>query len=473
MICEEQDIRSRKCCLSVKHNLHQKFSFNLFVLSVLLLLTMPALGQSVSDVNAPQDKPEAGFHPGMLYHNPDLEEYLRIAADENPELRALWHQYQAELAQIPQAGALPNPEVTIGYTFNPMMSESVLGRFSASAMQMFPWFGTLSTRRDIQRASAESEYQRLNSRQLLLFRELQIAWLDISELQIQITIAGKILELVRDLESLVEVRYETAQTGQADLLRIQMEEQRLETMVENLEDNVRSVRARFNEFLNREPQALVETAERIEPMELHQSDDELRAQILELNPQFEELDARRRMLKEQKELARLDGRPTIGLGVEVMGGDFGAMSMFPGSGEMVMGMATIRIPLYRSRYSAQSRQATEQLHAVDSQKMQTENRLITQLEEALKQYRSTVRSATLLNEELIPRAEQAMEILRTEYAAGNTRLDELLQIQRQLLDLELEQAEILVNQHKAVINIETLIGATPPYQIENKGDTPR
>jgi len=397
-------------------------------------------------------------------HYPQLEEYLRIAVEENPELRALWHQYRADLEVIHQVGTLPDPEINIGYTLNPMMSESVLGQFSASAMQMFPWFGTLQTRRDMQRASAEAGYERLNSRQLDLFRNIQTTWFDLTELNQKIAIAQETIELIRDLEALVEVRYETGRAGQADLLRIQMEEQRLHTLIENLQDKVSPIRARFNAYLNRDPDTEVETTDRIEQRDYNLDEDQLRAQIQELNPEFSELDAREQMLINQQDLAMLSGRPTFGLGIEVMGRNFGPMSMFPDSKEMFAAMATIRVPLWRSRYSAQNRQASEQLRSVDYSRIQTGNRLNTELEQALEQYRESERNISLLTEELLPRAEQALSILSEEYAAGNTRFDEVLQVQRQLLDLELEQIEAIVKQYKAIINIEALVGDVGSYQ---------
>ncbi len=405
--------------------------------------------------------------PVAVYY-PQLQEYLRIATEENPELRSLWHQYRAELEIIPQVGTLPDPEVRVGYTFNPMMSDPFLGRFSVSAMQMFPWFGTLQTRRDMQRASAEAGYQRLNSRQLALFRELQSTWFDLAELNRQITIAEETIQLVRDLESLVEVRYETARAGQADLLRIQMEEQRLQTLIENLKDRLNPIRTKFNAYLNRDPAMEVETTEQFKTLDVLFRENELQTRIRELNPAFEELDAREKMLGEQRNLARLTGRPSFGLGVEVMGRNSAAMSMFPDSGEMIAGMATIRIPLYRSRYSAQYKQAVEQLKSVNYRRTETDNRLGTELEQALEQYRESVRSITLLEHELIPRAEQALEILSEEYASGNVRFDEVLRLQEQLLELELELVEVLVKQHKAIIRIETLAGDVAPYQRINE-----
>ncbi|MDG5768140.1 TolC family protein [Balneolales bacterium ANBcel1] len=415
-----------------------------------MIIAMVALAGSSARA---QDHPEQQIGPSP---HPQLEEYLRIAAEENPELRALWHRYRSEQEKVFQVGALPDPEVSIGYDFNPMMSETVLGRFSISAMQMFPWFGTLESRREMQRASSEADLQQLNSRQLELYRDIRTVWFELSELQRQIEIAEETIGLVRDLETLVEVRYETARTGQADLLRIQMEEQRLQTMIANLTDRKNPLRARFNSLLNRDSDAVVRTASEIGSRPLPYTEEALKARLLEQNPRFDQLDARERMLREQQNQARLDGRPSFGLGLEVMGRDFGPMSMDPDMKEGFVGMATIRVPLYRSRYSAQNRQATEQLQGLDYERIHTKNTLLTELEESLERYRESGRSIRLLTDELIPRAEQAYAILGDEYAAGNARFDEVLQMQRELLDLELQRIEALVRQNKAVIRIESI-----------------
>ncbi len=409
-------------------------------------------GQATQQYQPDSQPSEQSRDPG----HPKLEEYLRIAAEENPELRVLWHLYRSEQEKVTQVGTLPDPEVNIGYDFNPMMPETVLGRFSISAMQMFPWFGTLESRREMQRASSEADLQQLNSRQLELYRDIQTVWFDLAELQRQIEIAEETIELVRDLETLVEIRYETARTGQADLLRIQMEEQRLQTMIANLEDKKNPIKARFNSMLNRESDADVQTASEIGSRPLPYSEEALKTQMLEQNPQFSRLDARAQMLREQQNLARMEGRPSFGLGLEVMGRDFGPMSMDPDMKESFIGMATIRVPIYRSRYNAQYRQAAQQLQGLDYERVHTENALLTELEESFERFRETERSVRLLDDELIPRAEQAYEILGDEYAAGNVRFDEVLQMQRELLDLELERIEALVRQNKAVIVIESI-----------------
>src|SRR5690625_5907996 len=111
-----------------------------------------------------------------------------------------------------------------------------------------------------------------------------------------------------------------------------------------------------------------------------------------------------------------------------MGRKSASMSMFTDTGEMFTGMATIRIPLYRSRYSAQYRQSVEQLRSLEYSRSETENQLRAELEQVLEQYRESARSLTLLNHAVITRAEMALEMLSEEYASGNVRGDVVMRL---------------------------------------------
>jgi outer membrane protein, heavy metal efflux system len=410
---------------------------------------------TTNQVNTPHNLPLLGEN------YPQLEEYIRIAIEENPELRSLHHLYEAEKERAREMGVLPDPELNIMYDFNPMMSESQLGRFSVSAMQMFPWFGTLNTRKEAQRSVAEADRARIDLRQLEILRDLQIAWFNIAEVRQQIQITEQNLELVRELERIVEIRYETGRAAQSDILRIQMEEQRLKNRIENLQDLLNPLKASFNEFLNRAPDTEVEIPDAIQQQPDVYTEEQIEELVKAQNPAFEVLEARGRSLEYQDRIAQLSGRPSFGLGVEVMGRDFGPMSMFPDASESVIGMATVRLPIFRSRTRSQQQQISERIRALDFDLHQTENRLAAEVETVLEQVRKSERNIVLLDEELIPRAQQALDILAEEYSVGRVRFDELLQIQRELLDLEIERIEAVVRQNKAVVRIESLIGNSP------------
>ncbi|MDR2765745.1 MAG: TolC family protein, partial [Tannerella sp.] len=92
-----------------------------------------------------------------------LPSYLRMAAENNPGVKAGFLTYQAALQKIPQAGAWQDPQLDMGFFLQPM--EITDGKQVANIqwMQMFPWFGT--------RKAARTEAQHMAQMAFEQFRE--------------------------------------------------------------------------------------------------------------------------------------------------------------------------------------------------------------------------------------------------------------------------------------------------------------
>lgn len=388
-----------------------------------------------------------------------LDTYFRMAVEQNPELASIRETIEAQNQRIPQVSALPDPEVSVSYFINPPNEADFPGRFSISAMQMFPWFGTLNARGNIQESIGEAMDHSLDKRQLQIFSEIQDLWFTYYKLNHHVHINNEILQLVRDLENQVETQYETGKTSQADLLRLEMEEQRLLNSIDQLEDEKNPVRVQLNAFLNRDSDEAVIVPNLLPVRELPWTKQELYEFARSMNPEFKELEARGRQYQNKAEVAKLEGRPSIGLGLEYMGRDFGFMNAMPDMNESFFGMATIRIPLYRGKYRAQKEEARLQLRAIDAMQIELSNRFQSDLEQAMKKFRDTEREYRLITEELLPRSEQVLDILLEEYTAGRTDFDELIQAFRELLSLENERVEVLSTQNEVMANIEKLIAS--------------
>lgn len=385
-----------------------------------------------------------------------LESYFQLAVERNPELESLRRQAEARQQRIRQVNTLPDPEIGAGFYVNPITETDFFGRFSVSVRQMFPWFGTLDTRGQVEESASEAMFHSLNARQLEIFTEIQNLWFEYYQMDHHLHINMEIIELVRDLESLVETRYETGRAGQADLLRIQMEEQRLLNRIEELEDEKNPIREELNRLLNRGPDEAVEIPSELPERMLAWTKEELFDLALNHHPDFSRIEAQRDQYNREMELARLEGRPSFGIGVEYMGPDFGMMTMME-LDHVFTGMATIRIPIYRNRYRAQRREAQLQLQSTDNLELDLVNRLHSSLERGMKSLRDARRDYRLITEELLPRSEQTVDILSEEYTGGQVRFDELLQVLRDLLSLEMERVNALVEQNIAMAAIEQLI----------------
>ncbi|MEX2634426.1 MAG: TolC family protein [Balneolales bacterium] len=408
-------------------------------------------------------QPDTGEPAIWVDEKPDafapLEGYFREAIENNPRIREQFYSYRAQVANAGQMGILPDPEVNLGYFINPPEGATFLGRFSFSAMQMFPWPGTLGEQRREGEYMSEAEYHRMRSLAADIFRDVHLTWLDYSEQYLSRAIIRQNIEQIDELHSLIEIRYETARASQADLLRIEMEKERFRTHLEEVDEERLPLQARLNALLNRDLNQEISGAHEMIRRSWTVDDNELLEALKINHPDRDLLNASRQRFRSSVERARLEGRPQIGLGIEVMGRDFSVMSMFPDMNEGVAAMATIRLPIYQQRYREQRREAEYNIQRIEQSNQQLDNRLLADAERYLKDKRDAERRLTLIQDELIPRANQAYEILREEYAVGGVGFEELIQIQRELLDLELEELQTLTEYNRALAQLEWLLSS--------------
>jgi len=50
----------------------------------------------------------------------ELNDYLKIAATNNPGLKAMFSDYMAAMERVPQVGTLPDPNFAFGYFIQPV-----------------------------------------------------------------------------------------------------------------------------------------------------------------------------------------------------------------------------------------------------------------------------------------------------------------------------------------------------------------
>jgi len=70
-----------------------------------------------------------------------LEEYLKIAAKNNPGLKVTFNEYMAAMEKVPQVGALPDPQFAFAYFAQPVETRVGPQNWKFNLSQSFPWFG--------------------------------------------------------------------------------------------------------------------------------------------------------------------------------------------------------------------------------------------------------------------------------------------------------------------------------------------
>lgn len=446
-----------------------------------------------------------------------LDEYLKVAAENNPELKAYFNEYLASLEKVPQVGALPDPELTMGFFFQPM--ERFMGNQQADIqlMQMFPWFGMLKPQKDEASKMALAQYEVFQDAKYRLFYQVKNTWYQLYRLEEEIRITEENLEILKQYERLALIRFQSADigtgsgpsnmqqatsmnsgsstssassmggmsggmtsgtsgkssskggssmgtsssmngggSGMSDVLRVRIQIKELENTLALLEDSRLPIKAEFNQLLNRDINEVVSIADSLSGSVVSWERQALLDSITQNNPMLKMLDAEEEAYEAQKKMARLEGRPMLGAGVNYMPFSPRTENGMPmGGNDMVMPMLRLTIPIYRKKYNALQKEAELKQLAVQQRRENTVNQLTTRWSTALRDLDDATRRTKLYREQT-DLARQTLNLLMTSYATDGRDFEEVLRVQQQLLDYQLKLITSIVDQHVTIAMLENL-----------------
>lgn len=401
---------------------------------------------------------------GELAPASGLGALIAHAEAHNPQLAAALHRWQAAEQKVPQAAALPDPELGLGIVLDQVDArrEYMGERYSVS--QALPWFGKRELRADAASEGARAERRRYEALRLALAEQVTSAWFEYAWVHEAAATARFNRDLVMRLEAVARALYRADAGNQADVSRAQVELGRLDDRLRSLLDQLGPRAARVNALLGRPSHArLPEPAapSRQQVAELPQRDDATwLALAREWNPQLQA--ARHEMERERYgvALAEKSYYPDFRLGFEYARDGSARMAAMDGGGaDMLVGMISINVPLGRGRIDAEVSEARSRLDAAGRDARARELAVESELQAALFAYREGQRKLILYRGTLVPKARHALEATEAAYRAGSASFMDLIDSQRSLLEFELERERAAADRAVAAARVRALAGA--------------
>lgn len=404
----------------------------------------------------------SGQQPDSLVH------YLEMASKNNPLVLQKYYEYQAVLQKIPQAGSLPDPELSMGVFLTPM--EIVSGRQAADIrlMQMFPWFGVLKNAKDEMSLLAKARNESLREIQLQVWFDVQRTWYELFKTSQHIRIAEKNIQILKSIEQLTLTKFSggmgttTSQAGMTDVIKVQIEISDLENNIALLKSRLQTQSAKFNGYLNRPANAAVVLPDSIRPdtlnVQLYLVSDSM---LLAGNPmpgmwQYEQ----QSLVAREKMISRM-GFPMVGIGLNYSVIQKSPMSASDMNGnDMVMPMITVTLPVYRKKYKAMQNEAGLMQAATMQGYQAAVNELQTEYYEAVQLYHDAKRRMELYAHQN-RLATQSYDIMTKSFSASGTGLSDLLRYRQLLLDYENRQVEAIADYNTAVAWLKKLRADAP------------
>jgi outer membrane protein TolC len=454
-------------------------------------------------------------------HAQTLEDYLLQAAENNPGLKAAYARYQATAEQVNQA-SLPNPELQAGAFIRPM--ERYMGNQTADfrLMQMFPWFGMLSTQKEEAYHMGQVDYLLFLEEKNRLFFEVKSTWNSLLLLQGEQQLAQENLEYLMKYETLALMQFQvgnsivlpsnsfrqantssspantskmsgmggssstTAQgastpssgmsavpmvgssTGLTAILQIRLQIKELESTLQQLVANKEVIQYQFQQLLNRPMEANLVLPVVWEKAQLTLDKQDYLANIKESNPMLAMYASEQMAFTQQAKMAKLEGKPMLGAGVNYMTFTSRLESGMPmGGQDMVMPMMTLSLPIYRKKIASKIKQADYLKNGAMMQQEEMANQLTLQWASAFRDWEESERLLSLYDAQ-VALVEQQLQVMETTYSSGNLSLSEVIQTQQLLLDYRRKKLNALYQQHQSLAQLDALLSPSLSPSNSNK-----
>ena len=112
-----------------------------------------------------------------------LNDYLVIAAQNDPELQALQYRYQSALEKVTEVGSLPNTTIGVGYFLQEAETRVGAQKAKFSVSQKLPWFGTLAAKEESASFKALAQLNTIDFAKRNLFLGIKKTYFELYELK--------------------------------------------------------------------------------------------------------------------------------------------------------------------------------------------------------------------------------------------------------------------------------------------------
>ena len=388
-----------------------------------------------------------------------LTQLIQEALDNNPMIEAAVNRSLSVENIIPQAGALPDPQISFSLMNLPVNSfsfsqEPMTGKV-ISVMQMFPFPGKLDLKTDMAEFEAAAiNYQQREVRNTVV-QMVKTAFYNLYGIDRALETVQKNQLLMKQFVHMAETKYATGSGLQQDVLRAQVELSKMEDDLFMWQQKRLGVEAKLNVLLNRSADSPIAP--------IHQE--------LSLSPNInvsvEDVEKTRPLLKAWQEkihkvesaveLAQRDIWPNF-----MVGASYNQRNDLKSGMKMrdfVSAMVSLNIPLYQKR--KQNKKVVEKelaLAAVEAEYKNVKAGVLADIQSLRAELDWFDKRINLYKEGILIQAQQSLDSAHEGYRVGKVDFMTLISNWMMLQNYELQYYFALADYHKALASYEQTIG---------------
>ncbi|MFZ1683648.1 MAG: TolC family protein [Candidatus Zixiibacteriota bacterium] len=375
-------------------------------------------------------------------------EALQLVVARHPQLRMARAQIAAAEGRLQQSIVRPNPELSTEVEDFGRKSESGPAQTTIGVEQSFELFGKRGARRAVAEAELTAEQFAAQQSLLELYGTVAVTFAKALGAQENASLARHRLELVRKIEDAVSVKVASGGVPKAELFRAQSATKLAEIELAAAEAAVLQERLALATLWGSSDFNFQVEGALDEWLTLPAAS----AQGLSVdgNPGLTGLQAQVKAREADIRLARSNGKPDVSLGA-------GYRRLHDDGSHAFLVWAAVPLPLF-NRNRGGIAEATARLEQAQSEVASNRLSLEGEVRQLLAVIETQRKQISLLREQVIPPAQQAMEEMETAYRMGSQHLINVLDAQRTLSELQGMLVEALIAGAQATAKIEQLTG---------------
>jgi outer membrane protein TolC len=392
----------------------------------------------------------------QLTTNSPLSDFVTYAMFRHPVVAANYYDWAASVERITVQRSRPDPKLT----FEAYIAGTITS-IMPGLMTDIPGPGKLAARASVAAAESEGKYFTFKASMLQTAFGVKKAYYQLHFLEEKIHVNQQTLQLLDGLEQIAGAQNETGKGTLQDVLKTQIEADKLASEIANLEHSRHSLLAQFKAALGMTPnEPTPPVPSGFVSTELNLTDEEVFAKALAQNLQLKGMEAEIRQAEASIRLARKDRVPDFSAGGEV---DVKAAPVIWNP------QLSMTLPIWRDKIAAEIAEAQENKRAAEARLTAAQISLAVDFAEDSHIYHEATRNLSVLDEQLVPRATQSLAVTRAEYLSGRLEFLDVIDAERVLLDLQLERVEAQMQREISLAELSLIISGATPAQTRSGG----
>lgn len=401
----------------------------------------------------------------------ELDQAVATALAHNAELAALQARLDAIRAVPSQAGALPDPVLSLSVmnlptdTFN--FEQDPMTQIQVALSQSLPYPGKRKLRQKAVAYQVEASDSMLAEGNIAKIAEVRVAWWQLMQLDLALQIVGQNKDLMRGFVNIAQTKYKVGNGLQQDVLLAQLELSRLLDRELQLQGQRRGTRAELNALMNRPSDRTITMPALPHNTALPELATETTL-LQKAGTGRTLIDVHRHLVEAARadlELARKDRYPDLKIGVAYGFRQSHDPIRNTGRPDLLSVMLSINLPIYST--AKQSKAVEQRVHEVSRREFMLHDTLRNveaSVSRHFANYHAARSQTVLLETAIIPQAQLTVSSMLAGYRVNEVDFLNLVSTQITLYNAQINYWESLSKAKQALAMLASAIGEDALYE---------